>query len=114
MVVVRSTTTIYGSSSRDPALFTEDMEPRQLPRGGYGKDAVEVEGYVRGFSRRRPDIAALEELLREQRAAYLRAVASSVAEGSLDLERLVAERMPPGYVFAPNPDEVAKAVLVLN
>ena len=56
-LVVRSTTTIYGSSSRDPALFTEDMEPRQLPRGGYGKDAVEVEGYVRGFSRRRPDIA---------------------------------------------------------
>jgi len=56
-LVVRSTTTIYGSSPRDPALFTEDMEPRSLPRGGYGKDAVEVEGYVRGFSRRRPDIA---------------------------------------------------------
>jgi UDP-glucose 4-epimerase len=56
-LVVRSTTTIYGSSPRDPALFTEDMEPRALPSGGYGKDAVEVEGYVRGFSRRRPDIA---------------------------------------------------------
>ena len=56
-LVVKSTTTIYGSSSRDPALFTEDMEPRSLPSGGYSKDAAEVEGYVRGFSRRRPDIA---------------------------------------------------------
>ncbi|MBX6390151.1 MAG: NAD-dependent epimerase/dehydratase family protein [Frankia sp.] len=56
-LVVRSTTAVYGSSPRDPALFTEDMEPRALARGGYGKDAVEVEGYVRGFSRRRPDIA---------------------------------------------------------
>ena len=32
------------------------MEPKQLPRSGYAKDAVEVEGYVRGFSRRRPDV----------------------------------------------------------
>jgi UDP-glucose 4-epimerase len=56
-LVVRSTTAVYGSSSRDPALFTEDMEPKALPRSGYGKDAIEVEGYVRGFGRRRPDIA---------------------------------------------------------
>jgi UDP-glucose 4-epimerase len=27
-----------------------------LPRAGFGKDSVEVEGYVRGFSRRRPDV----------------------------------------------------------
>ncbi|WP_026311278.1 NAD-dependent epimerase/dehydratase family protein [Parafrankia elaeagni] len=56
-LVVKSTTSIYGSSPRDPALFTEEMEPRGLPGGGYAKDAVEVEGYVRGFGRRRPDIA---------------------------------------------------------
>ncbi|WP_239404684.1 NAD-dependent epimerase/dehydratase family protein [Frankia sp. Cj3] len=55
-VIVKSTTTIYGSSPRDPALFTEEMEPRALPHGGYSKDAFEVEGYVRGFSRRRPDV----------------------------------------------------------
>ena len=55
-LVVKSTAAVYGSSSRDPALFTEDMEPRELPRSGYGKDAVEVEGYVRGFGRRRPDV----------------------------------------------------------
>jgi UDP-glucose 4-epimerase len=55
-LVVKSTTAVYGSSPRDPALFTEDMEPRALPRSGYAKDAVEVEGYVRGFARRRPDV----------------------------------------------------------
>jgi len=55
-LVVKSTTAVYGSSPRDPALFTEDVEPRSLPKSGYGKDAVEVEGYVRGFGRRRPDV----------------------------------------------------------
>jgi len=56
-LVVKSTTAVYGSSPRDPALFTEGIEPRVTPRGGYGKDSVEVEGYVRGFGRRRPDVA---------------------------------------------------------
>jgi UDP-glucose 4-epimerase len=55
-LVVKSTTAVYGSSPRDPALFTEDAEPRALPKSGYAKDAVEVEGYVRGFGRRRPDV----------------------------------------------------------
>ncbi len=55
-LVVKSTTAVYGSSSRDPALFTENMEPRGLPRSGYAKDSVEVEGYVRGLGRRRPDV----------------------------------------------------------
>ena len=56
-LVVKSTTAVYGSSPRDPALFTEDSEPKSLPKSGYAKDAVEVEGYVRGFGRRRPDVA---------------------------------------------------------
>ena len=56
-LVVKSTSAVYGSSPRDPALFTEDIEPRRLPTSGYAKDAVEVEGYVRGFGRRRPDVA---------------------------------------------------------
>ncbi|HEV2087292.1 MAG TPA: NAD-dependent epimerase/dehydratase family protein [Cryptosporangiaceae bacterium] len=55
-LVVRSATAVYGSSHRDPAVFTEDMEARANPPGGYGKDATEVEGYVRGFARRRPDV----------------------------------------------------------
>jgi UDP-glucose 4-epimerase len=55
-LVVKSSASVYGSSPRDPAMFTEDMGPKSLPRAGFGKDSVEVEGYVRGFSRRRPDV----------------------------------------------------------
>ncbi|MER6265404.1 DUF6039 family protein, partial [Streptomyces sp900105245] len=37
---------------------TDPEAPRKsLPSGGFAKDAVEVEGYVRGFARRRPDVA---------------------------------------------------------
>jgi UDP-glucose 4-epimerase len=56
-MVLKSTTAVYGSSPRDPALFDETMVPRDLPSGGYAKDAVEIEGYLRGFARRRPDVA---------------------------------------------------------
>jgi UDP-glucose 4-epimerase len=55
-LVVKSSTSVYGSSPRDPAMFTEDQEPQALARSGYAKDSVEVEGYVRGFARRRPDV----------------------------------------------------------
>lgn len=55
-LVVKSTGTVYGASSRDPAMFTEDMHPKKLPRSGYAKDVYEIEGYVRGFARRRPDV----------------------------------------------------------
>lgn len=60
-LVVRSTTAVYGQSCRDPALFVEsdtdksDTDPPQ--RGGYARDAVEVETYVRAFCRRRPDVS---------------------------------------------------------
>ena len=55
-LVVKSTTTVYGASPRDPAMFTEEMGPKRLPRSGFEKDVFEVEGYVRGFARRRPDV----------------------------------------------------------
>jgi UDP-glucose 4-epimerase len=55
-LIVKSTSTVYGASSRDPAMFTEDMEPRRTPTSGYAKDVAEIEGYVRGFARRRPDV----------------------------------------------------------
>ncbi|GAA2783128.1 NAD-dependent epimerase/dehydratase family protein [Crossiella cryophila] len=55
-LVVKSTSAVYGASSRDPAVFSEDMGPKDLPSSGYAKDAVEIEGYVRGFGRRRPDV----------------------------------------------------------
>jgi UDP-glucose 4-epimerase len=55
-LVVKSTAGIYGSSPRDPVMFTEDNGAKVLPKSGWAKDCVEVEGYVRGFSRRRPDV----------------------------------------------------------
>jgi UDP-glucose 4-epimerase len=54
--VVRSSTAAYGASFRDPAVFTESTPPTLMPRGGFAKDIIEVEGYVRGFARRRPDV----------------------------------------------------------
>ncbi|MGK5545010.1 NAD-dependent epimerase/dehydratase family protein [Streptomyces sp. URMC 127] len=56
-LVVKSSTNVYGSAPRDPAIFTETTPPKSLPSGGFAKDVVEVEGYVRGFARRRPDVA---------------------------------------------------------
>jgi UDP-glucose 4-epimerase len=55
-LVVRSSTAVYGATNRDPAMFTEDMPAKRLPGGGFPKDVTEVEGYVRGFARRRPDV----------------------------------------------------------
>ncbi|MFF5175331.1 NAD-dependent epimerase/dehydratase family protein [Micromonospora sp. NPDC000089] len=57
-LVVRSSTAAYGASFRDPAVFTEETEPREVPRGGFGRDILDLEGYVRGFRRRRPDVTA--------------------------------------------------------
>ncbi|MTE20422.1 NAD-dependent epimerase/dehydratase family protein [Streptomyces sp. TRM43335] len=56
-LVVKSSTNVYGSSSRDPGVFDETTPAKSLPGGGFTKDIVEVEGYVRGFARRRPDVA---------------------------------------------------------
>ncbi|WP_240942196.1 NAD-dependent epimerase/dehydratase family protein [Planosporangium thailandense] len=57
-LVIRSSTAAYGASFRDPAVFTEDTEPRETPRGGFARDVLDVEGYVRGFRRRCPDVVA--------------------------------------------------------
>jgi UDP-glucose 4-epimerase len=57
-LVVRSSTAAYGASFRDPAVFTEDTAPREVPRGGFARDILDIEGYVRGFRRRRPDVTA--------------------------------------------------------
>lgn len=55
-LVLQSSTAVYGNSPRDPAMFAESMSARGGVRGGFPKDAIEVEGYVRGFGRRRPDV----------------------------------------------------------
>jgi UDP-glucose 4-epimerase len=57
-LVVRSSTAAYGASFRDPAVFTEDTEPRAVPRGSFARDILDIEDYVRGFRRRRPEVAA--------------------------------------------------------
>jgi len=55
-LVVRSTSAVYGGSSKDPAIFTEETAPRAAPTSSAARDAVDIEGYVRGFGRRRPDV----------------------------------------------------------
>jgi UDP-glucose 4-epimerase len=37
-------------------MFSEDMDARRVGAVGFVKDLNEVEGYVRGFARRRPDV----------------------------------------------------------
>jgi UDP-glucose 4-epimerase len=54
--VLKSSTSVYGSSNRDPAMFTEDMAAKRVGGFGFVKDINEVESYVRGFARRRPDV----------------------------------------------------------
>ena len=56
-LVVKSSAAVYGCAPRDPAHFTEETQPHRPPHSGYGKDCVEVEEYVRGFARRRPDVS---------------------------------------------------------
>jgi len=56
-LVVRSSTAVYGATNRSPAMFTEDMTAKRLPSIGFPKDVSEVESYVRGFARRRPDVS---------------------------------------------------------
>ena len=93
-LVVKSSAAVYGSSSRDPAMFTEDMAPKRMPRAGFAKDVLEIEGYVRGFSRRRPDVTVT---LAAQRAHDL--LARRVDHGPLLLDEPGAEgarvRRPP-------------------
>ncbi len=54
--VLKSSTAVYGSEHTDPASFREDAAARTPPKHGFGKDASEVEGYVRAFGRRRKDV----------------------------------------------------------
>ncbi len=56
-LVVQSSVSVDGASPRDPVKVTEDMSPRVQPRTGFGKDSLEIESYVRGLGRRRPDVA---------------------------------------------------------
>jgi nucleoside-diphosphate-sugar epimerase/1-acyl-sn-glycerol-3-phosphate acyltransferase len=54
-LVLKSTTAVYGSTPSDPAMWTEGL-PHETPHSGFGKDAIQVEDYVRSFDRRRPEV----------------------------------------------------------
>ncbi len=56
-LVVKSSAAVYGATNRDPAMFNEGMNAKRLPGSGFAKDVTEVESYVRGFARRRPDVS---------------------------------------------------------
>ncbi len=47
---------VYGAGSRDPSHFAEETRAPREPKRGYGRDLLDVEGYVRGLGRRRQDI----------------------------------------------------------
>jgi UDP-glucose 4-epimerase len=55
-LVIQSSVSVYGAGPRDPARYTEEMTARTQPRSGFAKDAIEIESYVRGLARRRPDL----------------------------------------------------------
>lgn len=55
-LVTQSSVSVYGAGPRDPARFTEEMTARSQPRSGFAKDSIEIESYVRGLARRRPDL----------------------------------------------------------
>lgn len=54
-LVLKSTTAVYGSTPSDPAMWTEGL-PHEVSHSGFGKDAIQVEDYVRSFDRRRPEV----------------------------------------------------------
>ncbi len=55
-LVLTSSSAVYGTSPRDPAVFKESATARGGTKTGFSKDVVEVESYTRGFARRRPDV----------------------------------------------------------
>jgi UDP-glucose 4-epimerase len=55
-LILKSTSEVYGSSSRDPVAFTEDSDSHRPLGPGFPRDSIDIEGYARGLGRRRPDI----------------------------------------------------------
>lgn len=55
-LVLMGSSSVYGSGPLDPARFTEDSQVHTGNRTSFGRDAAEVEEYVRGFARRRREV----------------------------------------------------------
>jgi UDP-glucose 4-epimerase len=60
-LVVKSTAEVYGASATAPAVFTE-QDP---VASGRDREPAEIEAYVRGFARRRPDVTTTTVRLAE-------------------------------------------------
>lgn len=60
-LVVKSTAEVYGASATSPAVFTE-QDPLA---DGRDREAAEIESYVCGFARRRPDVTTTTVRLAE-------------------------------------------------
>ncbi|ULN71301.1 NAD-dependent epimerase/dehydratase family protein [Mycolicibacterium smegmatis] len=41
-VILKSTSEVYGSSSRDPVMFTEESSARRPPRDGFARDSIDI------------------------------------------------------------------------
>lgn len=82
-LVVRSSGGIYGAGPADPAVMTESTEASRPPRHGWARDCVDVESSVRGFARRRDDVAVA--VLR-----YAHSIGPSLRTGFTDLFTLPA------------------------
>lgn len=55
-VVAISSGSVYGSSASGPARVSEDAELPSSGRSPFGRDAAEMESYLKGLSEHRPDI----------------------------------------------------------
>lgn len=55
-VVLKSSTAVYGTGPRLPAVLTEDDVPDREPEDGWSRDAREVERAATTMTQRRPDI----------------------------------------------------------
>jgi UDP-glucose 4-epimerase len=56
-LVVKSSTLVYGSSFRDPAVFREEMVRTDPPKTRMERSLLETEGYIRDFAEDNPHVA---------------------------------------------------------
>jgi len=70
-VVVKSSTAVYGSSPRDPAMFTESMSAKSAAKSGYAKDCAECETKEGKIDHIERAITFEGDLSAEQRAKLL-------------------------------------------
>ena len=55
-VVLKSSALVYGSNSRDPAFFREEMTRTSPPRTAVERSLLEVEGFLRDFAEDNPHV----------------------------------------------------------